>query len=91
MITRLVDTPSGGEHEVLAALLNAHAHDDRYVTVDRLRRHFGPRVTEDDILAALALASDDDFLNEGEGTFQLSDLGLIAARQHKNPRFLTVV
>lgn len=70
-------------HAIVRALHDLHALGGRRATLRQLQNHLGNRFTDSDISAALDASLVTD---HGDGTYELTDAGLVEARTHPSDR-----
>jgi hypothetical protein len=70
---------------LVTALHDLHAYGARSVSVRAIQRHSGNWFTSSNI-GSLASANTTLVTDNGDGTFKLTDAGLVRARQHSNNR-----
>lgn len=85
-----LDTPSGGQDEVRAALLRGHATPgSRGLTLPQVKRHLGPRYDDANVttvLGAVVAAGDAEVVSAG--VWRLLAQGHRKARSKPNPRYV---
>lgn len=90
MSRSLLNTPSGGEFEVLRALYLARGHDGALVDPQRLLRHLPPHTDLDEVQDILE-AESGTYVTPSGGKYTLTAAGVTRTRQHRPRRGREVV